>query len=177
MTHLQEGDQAPAFTGIDQDGKKISLENFKGKKIVLYFYPQDDTPTCTIQACNLRDNYALLKKNGFVVLGVSPDDAAKHKKFEEKFSLPFTLISDPDHTIIDQYGVWGEKQLYGRNYMGLHRTTFLIDENGVIRKIFLRPKNKQHAEEIVKTWKEMMKAAKESCSQTPKRLLALHYRH
>lgn len=148
-TQLQEGQKAPAFTGIDQEGKKWSLADLKGKKVVLYFYPEDDTPTCTVQACNLRDNYSLLKKNGFTVIGVSPDDPAKHRKFREKFSLPFTLISDPEHKIIDKYGVWGEKNLYGRQYMGLHRTTFVIDEAGVITKIFLRPKNKAHAEEIV----------------------------
>ena len=148
-THLQEGQKAPAFTGLDQDGNKISLSDFKGQKIVLYFYPEDDTPTCTVQACNLRDNYGLLKKNGFVVLGVSPDEPKKHEKFINNFSLPFILISDPGHKIIDKYGVWGEKTLYGRTYMGLHRTTFVIDEKGVIRKIFLRPKNKAHAEEIV----------------------------
>ena len=149
MITLREGDKAPGFSGNDQNGNKISLSAFKGKKLVLFFYPEDDTPTCTIQACNLRDNYALLKKHGFEVLGVSPDDEKKHKKFEAKFNLPFTLIADPQHKIIDKYGVWGEKQLYGRNYMGIHRTTFVIDEKGVIRKIFLRPKNKAHAEEII----------------------------
>jgi peroxiredoxin Q/BCP len=153
MITLQEGDKAPAFKGKDQNGKTISLSDFKGKKLVLYFYPQDDTPTCTVQACNLRDNYALLRKEGFEVLGVSPDEAAKHKKFEAKYNLPFTLLADPEHTIIDKYGVWDEKQLYGRHYMGLLRTTFVIDEKGIIRKIFLRPKNKQHAEEIVAAWK------------------------
>lgn len=155
MTHLLEGNKAPAFKGKDQNGKPVSLADFKGKKVILYFYPEDDTPTCTIQACNLRDNFGLLKKEGFVVLGVSPDEEKKHKKFEAKYDLPFTLVADPDHTIIDQYGVWGEKQLYGRNYMGLHRTTFLIDEKGVIRKIFLRPKNKQHTEEILSAWAEI----------------------
>jgi peroxiredoxin Q/BCP len=149
-THLQIGQKAPAFTGIDQDGNKISLTSLKGKKVVLYFYPEDDTPTCTIQACNLRDNHALLKKNGFTVIGVSPDDIKKHQKFREKYSIPFTLIEDPKHRIIEQYGVWGEKNLYGRKYMGIHRTTFVIDEQGVIQKIFLRPKNKAHAEEIMK---------------------------
>src|SRR5215216_5733457 len=151
-TVLKEGDKAPAFTGKNQDGKKVSLSDLKGKKVVLYFYPEDDTPTCTIEACNLRDNYGLLKKEGFEVIGVSPDDSTSHKKFEKKFSLPFTLVADPEHTIIDKYGVWGEKQLYGRKYMGLHRTTFLIDEKGIIRKIFIRPKNKQHAEEILHAW-------------------------
>ena len=150
MITLKEGDKAPAFSAKDQDGKKVSLSEFKGKKVVLYFYPEDDTPTCTVQACNLRDNYALLKKSGFEVLGVSPNDEKSHKKFETKFNLPFTLIADPDRTIIDKYGVWGEKQMFGNVYMGVHRTTFVIDEKGVIKKIFLRPKNKQHAEEIVK---------------------------
>ena len=155
MTHLQEGDKAPAFTAQNQDGEKVTLSDYKGKKIVLYFYPEDGTPTCTVQACNLRDNYSLLKKEGFTILGVSPDDEKKHKKFEAKFELPFTLLADPEHTIIDKYGVWGEKQLYGRKYMGLLRTTFLLDEKGVIRKIFAKPKSKQHAEEIVAAWKEL----------------------
>jgi peroxiredoxin Q/BCP len=152
MTHLREGDKAPAFTAKDQNGEKVSLADFSGKKLVLYFYPQDDTPTCTAQACNLRDNYALLKKEGFTILGVSPDEEKKHKKFEGKYDLPFTLLSDPEHLVIDKYGVWGEKQLYGRTYMGLHRTTFLIDEKGKIRKIFVKPKSKAHSEEIVATW-------------------------
>lgn len=153
MTTLKEGLKAPSFKGKDQHGQLISLADFKGKKIILYFYPQDDTPTCTIQACNLRDNYSLLKKHGFVVLGVSPDEEKKHQKFEEKYKLPFTLIADPQHTIIDRYGVWGEKKLYGRDYMGLHRTTFLINEKGIIFKIFEKPKSKQHAEEILNAWK------------------------
>jgi thioredoxin-dependent peroxiredoxin len=154
-TQLTEGAAAPDFKGIDQDGKEISLEDFRGKKLVLYFYPEDDTPTCTIQACNLRDNYGLLKKKGFEVVGISPDDEKKHKKFEKKFKLPFTLIADTSHEILERYGVWGEKQMFGHQYMGVHRTTFLIDENGIIRKIFLRPKNKTHAEEIVDVWKKM----------------------
>ncbi len=154
MTNLQEGDKAPAFTGKDQRGRRISLSDYKGKKVILYFYPEDDTPTCTVQACNLRDNYSLLKRKGFVVLGVSPDTEKSHQKFENKFDLPFTLIADPDHHIIDAYGVWGEKQLFGHNYMGVHRTTFLIDEKGIIRKIFLRPKSKEHAEEILEAWED-----------------------
>jgi thioredoxin-dependent peroxiredoxin len=153
MITLKEGDKAPAFSGTDQDGKKVSSASLKGQKVILYFYPEDDTPTCTIQACNLRDNYGLLKKNGFVVVGVSPDDVKKHKKFESKFSLPFILLADPDHTIIDKYGVWGEKQMFGNHYMGVHRTTFVIDEKGIIRKIFLKPRNKQHAEEIIAAMK------------------------
>ena len=155
MTHLLEGSKAPAFKSKDQNSKAVSLADYKGKKIVLYFYPEDDTPTCTIQACNLRDNFGLLKKKGFIVLGVSPDEEKKHKKFEAKYDLPFTLIADADHIIIDKYGIWGEKQMYGRTYMGLHRTTFLIDEKGVIRKIFLKPKSKQHTEEILKAWTEI----------------------
>ena len=151
-THLTEGSKAPSFKSKDQNGNPVALSDYKGKKIVLYFYPEDDTPTCTIQACNLRDNFSLLKKNGIIVLGVSPDEEKKHKKFEAKYDLPFTLIADPSHDIIDKYGVWGEKQLYGRTYMGLHRTTFLIDEKGIVKKIFLKPKNKQHTEEILNAW-------------------------
>lgn len=149
MVTLKEGDKAPAFSGIDQNSKKVSLADYKGKKLVLYFYPEDDTPTCTIQACNLRDNYALLKKNGFEVVGVSPDEEKKHKKFETKFGLPFTLIADTSHKILEKYGVWDQKQMFGHQYMGVLRTTFVINEKGIIHKIFLRPKNKAHAEEIV----------------------------
>jgi peroxiredoxin Q/BCP len=152
MTPLKEGDKAPAFSGKDQNGQKVSLADYKGKKLILYFYPQDDTPTCTVQACNLRDNDALLRKEGFSILGVSPDDEKSHRKFEAKFNLPFPLLADPEHKIIDKYGVWGEKQLYGRKYQGLHRTTFLIDEKGVIIRIFLKPRSKTHSEEIVKAW-------------------------
>ena len=152
MTSVTEGTKAPAFKAKDQNGNTVSLSDFKGQKVVLYFYPEDDTPTCTVQACNLRDNFSVLKKNGFVVLGISPDEEKKHKKFEAKYGLPFILIADPKHTIIDKYGVWGEKQLYGRNYMGLHRTTFLIDEKGIVKKIFLKPKSKQHTEEILNAW-------------------------
>ena len=155
MTHLTEGTKAPAFTGVDQNGDKVSLAQFKGKKVVLYFYPQDNTPTCTEQACNLRDNYAALQKEGIIVLGVSPDEVAKHKKFETKFTLPFTLLADTERTVIDKYGVWGEKKMYGKAYMGLLRTTFLIDEKGIIKKIFLKPKSKQHTEEILNVFKEI----------------------
>src|SRR6478752_5986687 len=121
MITLAAGMKAPAFKSKDQNGNTVSLADYKGKKVALYFYPEDDTPTCTIQACNLRDNYGALKKNGFVVIGVSPDDMKKHKKFEDKYQLPFTLIADTTHEILDKYGVWGEKQLFGRNYMGVHR--------------------------------------------------------
>lgn len=153
MVTLKEGDKAPAFKGIDQNGKKISLADYIGKKLVVYFYPQDDTPTCTIQACNLRDNYGLLKKNGFEVIGISPDEEKKHKKFETKFNLPFTLIADTSHTILEKYGVWDKKQMFGNHYMGVLRTTFVINEKGFISKIFLRPKNKTHAEEIIAAYK------------------------
>jgi peroxiredoxin Q/BCP len=151
MVTLKEGDKAPGFTGKDQEGKKLALKDFKGRKLVLYFYPQDMTPTCTVQACNLRDNFGLLKKNGIDVLGVSPDDAAKHKRFEERNKLPFPLIADTDHVILEKYGVWDQKQLFGHKYMGVLRTTFVIDEKGVILKIFTKPKSKMHAEEILKT--------------------------
>lgn len=154
MTTLKEGDKVPAFTGINQNGEKISLSAYKGKKLVIYFYPQDNTPGCTTQACNLRDNYALLTQKGFAIIGVSPDDVSKHKKFEEKFQLPFSLIADPEHMIIDKFGVWGEKQLYGRKFMGLHRTTFVVNEKGIIKKIFTRPKTKAHAEEIIRFWEQ-----------------------
>ncbi len=155
MTPLTIGQKAPAFTGKDQNGKAISLKDYLGKKVVIYFYPQDDTPTCTVQACNLRDNYALLKKEGFGIIGISPDAEAKHKKFETKYNLPFTLIADDKLKIIEKYNVWGEKKLYGRAYMGLHRTTFVLDEKGIIKHIFLKPKSKQHAGEIIEAWKNL----------------------
>lgn len=150
MTHLTEGQKAPDFKAKDQNGNTVSLKDFRGKKVVLYFYPEDDTPTCTIEACNLRDNYDDLKNAGLSVLGVSPDDKKSHKKFEAKYNLPFTLLEDSEKTIIDKYGVWGEKNMYGKKYMGLQRTTFLIDENGDIIKIFKKPKSKIHSEEILK---------------------------
>lgn len=149
-THLKVRDKAPAFSGTDQDGNKFSLSDYKGNKVVLYFYPADDTPACTTQSCNLRDNYQLLLKQGFRIIGISPDDVESHKKFKEKFNLPFPLIADPDLKIIKKYGVWGEKNLYGKKYMGLHRTTFIINEKGIIDKIFLRPKTQIHTEEILK---------------------------
>jgi peroxiredoxin Q/BCP len=155
MTHLQAGTKAPDFSGLDQDGKRISLKDLKGKKVVLYFYPADMTETCTIQACNLRDSYSDLKKAGFEVIGVSPDSSKKHKKFEEKYDLPFRLLEDPSHTIIDKYDVWGEKQLYGRTYLGLHRTSFVIDEMGIIRLVITKPKSKIHAEEILAAWNDL----------------------
>lgn len=155
MITLTEGDKAPLFTLPDETGNKISLKDFKGKKVVLYFYPEDDTPTCTTQACNLRDNYFDLTDNDIVLLGISPDNEAKHQKFIKKFNLPYPLLADPDKKVIDKYGVWGEKNLYGRNYMGLHRTTFLIDEKGVIKKIFKKPRSAKHTAEILKAWEEI----------------------
>lgn len=146
---LQEGDKAPIFTARDQDGKKVSLTDYKGKKLVLYFYSEAGSPTCTLESCNLRDNYDLLKENGFEVLGVSPDTEARQKKFEQKYKLPFRLAADDDYKITGAYGVRDMKKLFGREYMGILRTTFIIDERGIIKKIFLKPKNKAHAEEIL----------------------------
>src|SRR5215469_7468242 len=154
MVVLKEGDKAPAFSGKDQDGNKVSLPDFKGKKLVLYFYPEADTPTCTIESCNLRDNYASLKKYGLEVVGVSPDEEKKQKKFEIKYKLPFPLIADASHSILEKYGVWDQKKLFGREYMGVLRTTFVIDEKGYIQKIFTRPKNKAHAQEIIASLKK-----------------------
>jgi peroxiredoxin Q/BCP len=150
MITLRAGDKAPVFTGVDQNGNKVSLSDYRGKKLVLYFYPEDDSPTCTIQACNLRDNYSLLKQHGFEIVGVSPDESAVHKNFQDKFQLPFVLLEDPSHKIMKKYGVWDEKQMFGHRFMGVLRTTFIIDEKGFIRKIFARPKTKLHSEEIIK---------------------------
>lgn len=152
MVTLQEGEKAPSFTGKDQDGKKVSLSDYKGKKLILYFYSEAGSPTCTIESCNLRDNYALLKKKGFEVLGVSPDEENKQKKFELKYKLPFPLIADAENKITEAYGVRDMKKLFGREYMGILRTTFVLDGKGVIRKIFHKPKNKAHAEEILTAW-------------------------
>ena len=149
---LKVGDLAPQFTAKDQDGKTIYLQKFIGKRVALFFYPKDDTPTCTKQACNLRDNIALLKKKKIVVLGISVDPMKSHKKYQEKFSLPFPLISDEDKTIVDNYGVWGEKQLYGRKYMGTHRVTFLIGIDGTIAHIIDKVVSTNHAQQIVDCW-------------------------
>jgi len=152
MVTLQEGDKAPVFTGKDQNGKQISLSGYKGKKLILYFYSEAGSPTCTIESCNLRNNYLLLKKKGFEVLGISPDDENKQKKFETKYKLPFPLIADTENKITALYGVHDMKKLFGREYMGILRTTFVIDEKGIIRKIFHKPKNKAHAEEILRAF-------------------------
>ncbi|MEQ8684713.1 MAG: thioredoxin-dependent thiol peroxidase [Imperialibacter sp.] len=146
---LKAGDKAPDFEVSDQNGKTVKLSDFKGKKIVLYFYPQDNTPTCTVEACNLRDNYTTLKAKGYEVLGVSPDSAKKHTNFIKKFSLPFTLLADTDNKIIESYGLWAEKTTFGRTYMGVLRTTFIIDEKGIIERIIDDVKSKEHAEQIL----------------------------
>ena len=152
MVTLKEGDKAPTFSATDQDGNNISLSDFKGKKLVLYFYGEAGSPTCTIESCNLRDNYGLLKKNGFEVLGVSPDNEKKQKNFEIKYKLPFPLIADTENNVTGAYGVHDMKKLFGREYMGILRTTFIIDEKGIIRKIFSKPKNNAHAQEIIAAW-------------------------
>jgi peroxiredoxin Q/BCP len=149
---LTTGKKAPAFSGIDQNGDTIALKDFKGKKVVLYFYPKDDTPGCTAQACNLRDNHSELLEQGFVVIGVSVDSVKKHKKFEEKYELPFSLIADEDKKIVEDYGVWGEKKFMGKTYMGITRTTFLIDDAGKIKSIITKPDTKNHAAEVLETW-------------------------
>lgn len=146
---LEKGTPAPVFTTTDQNGKKISLSDFIGKKVILYFYPKDNTPGCTQEACNLRDNYEYMLSKGYVVLGVSPDSEASHKKFTEKQSLPFPLLSDPDKAIMTSYGVWQLKKLYGREYMGVVRTTYVIDEKGVIEEVITKVKTAAHAEQIL----------------------------
>lgn len=146
---LKIGDKAPAFHGIDQHGNTHNLSDFLGKKIVFYFYPKDDTPGCTKEACNLRDNYELLLQKGFVVLGVSPDDTASHLKFANKFQLPFPLIADPALEIIKAYGAWGKKNMYGKEYEGLLRTTFIINEEGVIDEVIKKVKTDDHTNQII----------------------------
>jgi len=148
---LQVGDKAPAVLGVNQDGKELKMADFAGKKVVLYFYPKDNTPGCTAQACSLRDNYDELQKTGYEVIGVSTDSAASHQKFIAKQSLPFQLIADTDKKLSEIFGTWGEKSLYGKQYMGTFRTTFLIDETGTITRIML-PKEvntKIHASQIL----------------------------
>jgi len=150
MTTLQAGDKAPEFLRVDQNGNSISLSQFKGKRVILYFYPKDNTPGCTKEACNLRDNYSELLSKGFVVLGVSADSEKAHQKFIEKFDLPFPLIADTDKKIIEAYGVWGEKNMYGRKYMSIFRTTFVINESGVIEKVFKKVDTSNHTAQIIK---------------------------
>jgi thioredoxin-dependent peroxiredoxin len=147
---LQAGDKAPDFKTKDQDGNAVSLKDFKGKKVALYFYPEDDTEVCTVQACNLRDNYAVLKEKGITILGVSPNDEKSHKKFETKYKLPFTLLVDEDLKLANKYGVWAEKVLYGHRHMGIVRSTFLINEDGKIHHIIKRALSKTHTQQILK---------------------------
>src|ERR1039457_3770454 len=149
MTKLKVGEKAPEFTGIDQDGKNISLKDFKGQKLILYFYPKDDTTGCTAEACNLRDNYDDLLKKGYAIVGVSADDEASHKKFIAKYVLPFPLLADKDKKIIGLYDVWGEKNLYGKITMGILRTTLIIDEQGVIEEIINKVYTKNHTQQIL----------------------------
>jgi peroxiredoxin Q/BCP len=149
MTPLKIGDQAPEITATDQDGHAVSLRNFRGSKVILYFYPKDDTPGCTAEACNLRDNYALLMKKGFKIIGVSADDEKSHKKFIEKFALPFPLIPDKGKKILMDYGAWGKKNLYGKEYDGILRTTFVISEKGRIEQVFTKVDTKNHTQQIL----------------------------
>jgi peroxiredoxin Q/BCP len=149
---IQIGKKAPAIKGVDQNGAKISLADFKGKKVALYFYPKDNTPGCTAQACNLEENSALLHKKGIVVIGVSTDSVASHKKFETKFKLSFPLIADESKEIVNAYEVWGEKKFMGRTYMGTNRVTFLINEKGIIEHIIDKVDTKNHTDQVLSTW-------------------------
>lgn len=149
ITRLTKGAQAPYFTGSDQNGNVVSLNDFKGKKLIIYFYPKDNTPACTAQACNLRDNYEVLLNKGYAIIGISADDEKNHKKFSTKYQLPFSLIADTDKKIIEAYDVWGEKKFMGRIYDGINRTTFVIDEKGKIEKIILNVTTKNHTDQII----------------------------
>ncbi len=150
MSQLREGNKAPAFKTISNEGKEVSLEDYKGKnRLILYFYPKDDTPGCTVEACNFRDNIKKIEKKDAVVLGISPDDTKSHNKFIEKFKLPFTLLSDTDKSICKDYGVWVKKSMYGREYMGVARTTFIIGKDGKIEKIYEKVKPEGHAKEVL----------------------------
>jgi thioredoxin-dependent peroxiredoxin len=149
MTQLSVGQKAPDFSAVNQDGKTVQLADFKGKKLVLYFYPKDDTPGCTAESCNLRDNYETLLNAGYAVLGVSPDDDKKHRKFIEKYDLPFDLLADTDQSVANAYGVWVEKSMYGRKYMGIARTTFVISEDGTLLEIIDKVDTKNHSSQIL----------------------------
>ena len=150
MSKLNIGDKAPEINAVDQNGNQITLDQYKGKKVVLYFYPKDMTPGCTAQSCNLSDNYTLLQKKGYDVIGVSCDSIKRHQKFIEKYSLPFNLISDEDQKVVNDYGVWQLKKFMGREYMGIVRTTFLIDEKGIIKDIIEKVNTKDHTSQIGK---------------------------
>ena len=148
MSKLNEGDLAPAIEAVDQNGEKITLEEFKGKKVVLYFYPKDNTPGCTAEACDLRDNYSRFQDLGYEIVGVSADSEKSHQNFIAKHQLPFRLISDTDHKVLQAYGAWGEKKMYGKTYMGILRRTFVIDQDGYVEKIIEKVKTKEHSEQI-----------------------------
>ena len=152
MTNLNVGDIAPDFVALNEFDQSISLSNFLGKKVILYFYPKDMTPGCTAESCNLGENYASLQEKGFVVLGVSPDSSKSHQKFIDKYNLPFSLIADEDKAVIKAFGVWGPKKFMGREYDGVHRTTFVVDEDGVIEKVFLKVKTKDHTKQILESY-------------------------
>ena len=152
MGILKVGDKAPLINAKDSKGNDINSEKLKGKKIVLFFYPEDNTPGCTEEACNLRDNHKLLQEKGFTVIGVSPDSAKKHENFISKYSLPYSLIPDKSKSIIESYGVWGEKTNFGRTYMGVIRTTYVISENGLIEKVFEKVNKKEHAKQILEEY-------------------------
>jgi peroxiredoxin Q/BCP len=149
MFHLKEGDQAPDILSKDENGEDIQLSDYRGKKVILYFYPRDNTPTCTVESCNLRDNYTALKKKGFEVIGISNDTSKKHTNFIKKYDLPFKLVADTDMKVVNDYGIWGEKKFMGRTFDGLHRTTFVISEEGIIEKIINKVKSKDHANQIL----------------------------
>ena len=150
MSNIKQGDKAPEFTGVNQNGDAVSLSRYAGKKLVLYFYPKDDTPGCTAEACNLRDNYDQFLSKGYAILGVSPDSEKKHQKFIEKYDLPFDLLADTEKETCEMFGVWVKKSMYGREYMGVARTTFIIDENGVIEEVISKVKTKEHTGQILK---------------------------
>ncbi|AYL97067.1 thioredoxin-dependent thiol peroxidase [Mucilaginibacter celer] len=149
MTTLKEGDKAPDFTANDQNGKAVSLADYRGKNVILYFYPKDDTPGCTAESCDFRDNYQSLLGKGYEVIGVSTDDEKSHKKFETKYSLPFTLIADSSHEIVEAYGVWVEKNMYGKKYMGTARTTFVIDAEGIIKHVISKVDTKASSQQVL----------------------------
>jgi thioredoxin-dependent peroxiredoxin len=149
QTSLKVGDKAPVFTGLDQNGQRISLANFKGKKLVIYFYPKDNTPGCTAESCDLRDNYARFQHQGYDIVGVSADDAVSHQKFIAKFDLPFPLIADTDLSVIKAFDVWGYKKFMGKEYDGISRTTFVIDEQGILEQVITKVDTKEHSNQIL----------------------------
>jgi len=153
MINLNVGDKAPDFVALNEFGQSTSLSDFLGKKVILYFYPKDMTPGCTAESCNLGENYSLLQEKGFIVLGVSPDSTNSHQKFIDKYNLPFSLIADEDKAVIKAFGVWGPKKFMGKEYDGVHRTTFIIDEDGVIEKVFSNVKTKDHTNQILESYK------------------------